>query len=129
MRQGWATSSGVVQRKSPQLTPNLELINLVGMCRKSLQSKLFPRSVSYSFWREVNPAAAIVCPGYINVNDTPGNPSPHLTDFDPIQWTLNDAPGFKTFLNNTLGVDLDTLVVGSFEVARNCKLSSPMGPS
>jgi hypothetical protein len=60
------------------------------------------------------------CPGYINPDDTAANPSPHLSDFAEISWTLNDHDGFKAFLNDTLGVDLDTLVPGgSWVVSRN----------
>ncbi|CAK5264148.1 unnamed protein product [Mycena citricolor] len=59
------------------------------------------------------------CPGYINLNETPINPSPHLTGFPQIQWTLNDKPGFKSYLNSSLGLNLDTLVAGgSFDVSR-----------
>ncbi|KAJ6498409.1 hypothetical protein C8R47DRAFT_1259936 [Mycena vitilis] len=58
------------------------------------------------------------CPGYINVDETAGNPSPHLTDFSEVHWTLLDLPGFTAYLNSQLG---------SFDVTRNIDSCDTLG--
>ncbi|KAF7367964.1 Glycoside hydrolase family 18 protein [Mycena sanguinolenta] len=77
-------------------------------------------------------STTIHCPGYINLDDTPANPSPHITKYATVQWTLTDHDGFKALLNSSLGLDLDTLVSGgSFEVSRDddsCTGSKPPPP-
>ncbi|EJD37321.1 hypothetical protein AURDEDRAFT_173595 [Auricularia subglabra TFB-10046 SS5] len=50
---------------------------------------------------------------------------------DTVTWTLKDHDAFKTFLNNSLGLDLDTLITGSFYVDRfteDCVHSPPQPP-
>ncbi|KAJ7117094.1 hypothetical protein C8R44DRAFT_879603 [Mycena epipterygia] len=47
-----------------------------------------------------------------------GDTSPHLTQYDTVQWFLDDADGFKQYLNESVGINLDDLVDGEFYVTR-----------
>jgi hypothetical protein len=58
------------------------------------------------------------CPGEIIEDTTIFDQSPHLTGEESITWILDDADGFKQYLNDTGGVNLDDLVTGSFYVSR-----------
>jgi hypothetical protein len=41
-----------------------------------------------------------------------------LTGHATVQWFLDDADGFKQYLNDSVGIDLDDLVEGEFYVTR-----------
>jgi hypothetical protein len=58
------------------------------------------------------------CPGTIIEDSTISNLSPHLTGYDEVDWVLDDADGFKQYLNDTSGVNLDDLITGTFYVSR-----------
>lgn len=58
------------------------------------------------------------CPGSIIEGLHLPAESPHLTRFDTVQWILDDADGFKKFLNDSVGINFDDLVEGEFFVTR-----------
>jgi hypothetical protein len=60
----------------------------------------------------------VKCPGTIIEHSSIARPSPHLSGYDKVEWFLDDADGFKTYLNATNGVNLDDLVNGTFYVSR-----------
>ena len=62
------------------------------------------------------------CPGSI-IEDAGVAGSPHLTRFDSVNWVLDDADGFKQYLNDSVGIDFDDLVEGQFYVTRLGRLS------
>jgi hypothetical protein len=63
----------------------------------------------------------IKCPGSIIEG---ADPSPHMSQYSTVQWFLDDADGFKQYLNDTSGVNLDDLLAnGTFYVS---KLGKPL---
>ncbi|KAJ6498540.1 hypothetical protein C8R47DRAFT_1112041 [Mycena vitilis] len=81
--------------------------------------------INKQFWHcEGDGRSLSSCPGTINEDAGIGG-SPHLTGFDTVQWFLDDADAFKQYLNNSMGVNLDDLVDGSFYVTRLDESCSP----
>ncbi|KAJ7204910.1 hypothetical protein C8J57DRAFT_1485235 [Mycena rebaudengoi] len=71
------------------------------------------------------------CPGSIIEGLHLPAESPHLTRFDTVQWILDDADGFKKFLNDSVGINFDDLVEGEFFVTRlgeSCVKGPPTKP-
>ncbi|KAJ7290615.1 hypothetical protein C8J57DRAFT_1493324 [Mycena rebaudengoi] len=72
-----------------------------------------------SFWHcEGDGASISSCPGSIIEDVHLPAQSPHLTGHATVQWFLDDADGFKQYLNDSVGIDLDDLVEGEFYVTR-----------
>jgi hypothetical protein len=57
------------------------------------------------------------CPGPFILGTTV--PSPHLTEYNTVEWFLDDVDGFTQYLNDTAGINVDDLVkIATFYVTR-----------
>ncbi|KAJ7130871.1 hypothetical protein C8R46DRAFT_1048762 [Mycena filopes] len=93
---------------------NYQLANITGTAR--------------SYWHCEGDGLPISnCPGSI-IEDAGVTGSPHLTRFKTVQWFLDDADGFKQYLNDTVGINLDDLIESSFYVTRLDESCSPPVP-
>ncbi|PPQ63549.1 hypothetical protein CVT24_004779 [Panaeolus cyanescens] len=83
---------------------NYELTNTTGLAREffSCHTKI----------TDTSDPTPVHCPGgFLDYQ--------HMTDYREIFWVLDDREGYKQYLNETMDIDLDDLIQGSFRVSRN----------